>query len=124
MVQADLFLYQVYKGFDLMQIDEGREWFPTLYVYADEYDSICLLFDGHTIKPWNRFRVVKNENKGAKKYILDESFKPKSKTPTWWLDYNKVKHNRTGKFGKHSNNYSKANLKICFILLQRYILLK
>ena len=41
MANADLFLYQVFNG---LELDELRDWyctwFPMLYVYADEYDSI------------------------------------------------------------------------------------
>ncbi|MBR4344195.1 MAG: TIR domain-containing protein [Lachnospiraceae bacterium] len=37
---ADLFLYQVYNGLGLDELTEYRAWFPTLYVYADQYDSM------------------------------------------------------------------------------------
>lgn len=40
MANADLFLYQVYNGLGLENLTEYHEWFPTCYVYADEYDSI------------------------------------------------------------------------------------
>lgn len=40
LANADLFLYQVYNGLNLEQITEWFPWFPTLYVYADHYDSV------------------------------------------------------------------------------------
>ena len=40
MANADLFLYQVYNGLKLGTLTQWFGWFPTLYVYADECDSI------------------------------------------------------------------------------------
>lgn len=40
MANADLFLYQVYNGLELDSLTQWGPWFPTLYIYADEYDSI------------------------------------------------------------------------------------
>ena len=40
MANADLFLYQVYNGLELESLTGWGTWFPTLYIYADEYDSI------------------------------------------------------------------------------------
>lgn len=37
---ADLFLYQVYNGLGLDSLTKWGSWFPVLYVYADEYDSM------------------------------------------------------------------------------------
>ncbi len=37
---ADLFLYQVYKGLELDSLTQFGPWFPQLYIYADEHDSI------------------------------------------------------------------------------------
>lgn len=37
---ADLFLYQVYKGLSIDDSIGRYPWFPTCYVYADEYDSM------------------------------------------------------------------------------------
>lgn len=73
-------------------------------------DKKCALFGEHSLQPWKGFRVVKNDHEGAKKYILGDN----AKTPSWWNDYNSVKHNRTGHFERHSLNYSKANLKNLF----------
>ena len=70
------------------------------------------LFGEYSMQPWKNFKVVKNPNPGAKKYILDDA--NKAKTPSWWNDYNSVKHNRTGIYQKHSTNYAKANLRNLF----------
>ena len=40
MANADLFLYQVYNGLKLDALTQWGPWFPTLYIYADEYDSM------------------------------------------------------------------------------------
>ncbi len=40
MAIADLFLYQVYNGLDIESLTDGWKWFPVLYAYADQYDSI------------------------------------------------------------------------------------
>ena len=77
--------------------------------------SACLL-KKHK-EPWQGFKVVKKSASERKKFILDESCSPKAKTPPWWNDYNSVKHNRTGKNDKHSNNYAKANLRNVFLAI-------
>ncbi len=40
MANADLFLYQVYNGLDLDKLNSWGAWFPSLYAYAEEYDSM------------------------------------------------------------------------------------
>lgn len=40
MANADLFLYQVYNGLELDDLTQYSAWFPMLYAYADEYDSL------------------------------------------------------------------------------------
>lgn len=40
MSTADLFLYQVYNGLELEDLTEWGAWFPVLYIYADQYDSM------------------------------------------------------------------------------------
>ena len=66
------------------------------------------------MQPWKNYRVVINPKEKSKKFILDDSISPKAKTPTWWVDYNSVKHNRTGHYQKKSTNYAKANLRNLF----------
>lgn len=74
----------------------------------------CNLLGKHILQPWKNFNVIINPKLGAKKYILDTNVSPKAKTPSWWNDYNSVKHNRTGQYEKHSSNFAKANLKNLF----------
>lgn len=85
-------------------------WFYVTSVIKQLEDRKCNFFGKHIIQPWKRFVVIKNDNANAKKYVLRKD-KPEGKTPTWWNDYNKVKHDRTGKFEKNSTNYAKANLR-------------
>ena len=40
MANADLFLYQVYNGLELDDLTWRYGWFPQLYIYAEEYDSM------------------------------------------------------------------------------------
>ena len=40
MANADLFLYQVYNALGLEDLTQLIAWFPTLYVYAEKYDSM------------------------------------------------------------------------------------
>ena len=40
MANADLFLFQVYDALELEDITSWYQWFPTLYVYADNGDSL------------------------------------------------------------------------------------
>lgn len=40
MANADLFLYQVYNGLELDNLTWRYGWFPQLYIYAEEYDSM------------------------------------------------------------------------------------
>ena len=92
-----------------------NEWW--YYIYNDDSmieSKNCCLFGEYNLQPWKDFKVVRNTNPNAKKYILDETCNPKGKTPAWWNDYNSVKHNRTGYYQKHSTNYAKANLRNLF----------
>lgn len=90
-----------------------NEWWYHIYSVEPTIEGKnCSLFGEQTLQPWKKFKVVKNPNPGAKKYILDDV--NKAKTPSWWTDYNSVKHNRTGIYQKHSTNYAKANLRNLF----------
>lgn len=90
-------------------------WFYVTRSYPELIKRQFNLFGEITISPWDRFVVIKNPKEGGKRFILDESISPKAKTPKWWNDYNSAKHNRTGKYGKYSTNYAKANLRNIFI---------
>lgn len=68
------------------------------------------LLDMICIKPWDSFKVEKYYDKNNNiRYRCVE----KNKTPIWWSDYNKVKHQRISlsKDDKLNVNYTKANLK-------------
>jgi len=89
-------------------------WYHIQQAFPDLKERKCVLLGGYDLYPWKNYSVIENPTPGAKKYILDSSCRPKAKTPSWWSDYNSVKHSRTGKFEKHSTNYAKANLKNLF----------
>lgn len=62
----------------------------------------------HSITPWNNFEVERQVNKNGNVYFRSKST---SKVPTWWSDYNCVKHSRTILNTNKRINYYKANLK-------------
>lgn len=64
--------------------------------------------NGYLVKPWENFGYTKCINKkGATRYNL----LPDCKTPSWWSDYNKMKHQRTSRNTDGEINFVKANLK-------------
>lgn len=64
--------------------------------------------NGYVVKPWENFGYTKCINKkGATRYNL----LPDCKTPSWWSDYNKMKHQRTSRNTDGEINFVKANLK-------------
>jgi len=84
----------------------------------------CLLMDEIEIHPWNKFRIEKVFNSvGHINHKLVQGFQ----VPTWWSEYNKVKHNRIVSIGSemHSINYPKANFgNVCNAFAALYILEK
>lgn len=90
-------------------------WFYLTEKNGSLVNRTCSLFGEYNLQPWKNYVVVRNPKEGSKKYILDKNRSPRSKTPSWWNDYNSVKHNRTGEFEKHSTNYAKANLRNMFL---------
>lgn len=73
-------------------------------------DYKCLLVDEIEIQPWQKFRVEKGLDKASRTiYRLVPGFQ----VPSWWSDYNKVKHNRILSVENelNSTNYPKASFK-------------
>ena len=82
---------------------EGEKNYALIENEVKLLDMIC-------IKPWASFKVEKYFDKRNNiRYRCLEKYK----TPTWWSDYNKVKHQRISlsKDDKLKINYTKANLK-------------
>lgn len=69
----------------------------------------CVLVDEIELQPWKNYRIEKYKQKNGH---IGYRLEGKSQTPSWWSDYNKVKHHRTSSIGKEETqtNYSKANL--------------
>lgn len=69
------------------------------------------------IQPWKNWMYEEHYNKrGAKRYRLTDG----SKTPSWWVDYNSIKHARTSIDENGEVNYVKANQEniiLCFAAL-------
>ena len=95
---------------------EGEKNYALIENEVKLLDMIC-------IKPWASFKVEKYFDKRNNiRYRCLEKYK----TPTWWSDYNKVKHQRISlsKDDKLKINYIKANLKnTAYSLSALYILL-
>ena len=87
-------------------------------------DYKCLLVDEIELQPWQKFRVEKALDKAGRTiYRLVQGFH----VPSWWSDYNKVKHNRILSVGSelNSTNYPKANFEnLCSAFAALYILEK
>jgi len=84
----------------------------------------CKIADGLEIAPWSKYRIEKYRDK---KNRLGYRLEDKAETPSWWNDYNLVKHNRTSIVQNDSSitNYSKANLgNLCSAFAALYILEK
>lgn len=86
-----------------VNLSDNTEWFMDLF----------------EISPWRNFVSEKRINRrGYSYYTTNDSI------PSWWSEYNKVKHNRTLTI-KNSTSiyYTKANLKnVCYALAALYTL--
>lgn len=64
--------------------------------------------ENYVVEPWDKFGYEPYiDKKGARRYRL----LPGCKSPTWWSDYNKIKHERTSRDPEGQINFEKANLK-------------
>lgn len=91
---------------------------PTPQAYSLN-DYKCYLLDNIELIPWSSFKVEKYYDK---KNHLRYRPQPGCSTPSWWSDYNKVKHNRT-LITDSGSNYSKANFKnVCCAFSALYVL--
>lgn len=68
---------------------------------------ICFT-NGYVVKPWDKFGYTQYTDKnGNVRYKLLSN----CSTPSWWSDYNKMKHQRTSRSSDGEINFVKANLK-------------
>lgn len=66
----------------------------------------CFLLGDYEVQPWKGFVTEQYEN--TKKAICYRNISG-SQTPSWWREYNAVKHNRIT-INEQDTNYEKANL--------------
>lgn len=68
---------------------------------------ICFT-NGYVVKPWDKFGYTQylDINRKIRYKLL-----PNCSTPSWWSDYNKMKHQRTSRNSDGEINFVKANLK-------------
>ena len=70
--------------------------------------TVELLDSDIEIVPWNNFGYMQYKNKkGQLCYKLADQ----CDTPSWWKDYNSIKHQRTARDDNGVINFSKANLR-------------
>ena len=85
-------------------------------------DYKCILLDNLRLTPWNHFHVDQYLSRNNR---ICHRLSEGCSTPTWWSDYNKVKHSRTSFSGESNeeSNYCKANLgNLCSAFAALYIL--
>ncbi len=115
---------------DAFKADDGRNnilkwWYEVQGTYhlhestdnaLERYDSGPLLgerrhrlLDRLELAPWRGFRVEEYRDKHGRRRLRPVAT---GSTPTWWKDYNKVKHSRAGigAMSEGGSNYSRANL--------------
>lgn len=69
------------------------------------------------VTPWKQFGYEQYRNKRGN---LCYKLKKDCKTPSWWNDYNEIKHHRTSKDNNGNENYMRANLNnmiLCYSAL-------
>lgn len=64
--------------------------------------------NGYVVKPWDKFGYAQYTDKNGK---IRYKLLPNCITPSWWNDYNKMKHQRTSRNSDGEINFVKANLK-------------
>ena len=83
---------------------EIQSWYKTLtkktVVFCQEYQ----------LTPWENYQTEWVRNKKGALYCRVCQM-PNIKTPSWWSEYNGVKHHRTSKDNSGKLNYEKANLQ-------------
>ena len=78
-----------------------NEAFPDLKDYVLEFKN------GYQFRPFGGWKLTTKQNKRGQQIYLNAE---NSKNPTWWTDYNKVKHSRTSiDSSRGLVNYEKAN---------------
>lgn len=82
----------------------------------------CAFFaNDYVVNPWEKFGYTKYvDRNGATRYKL----LPDCKQPSWWSDYNKMKHQRTSRNSDGEVNFVKANLKNIVLSLAALFLLE
>ncbi len=81
-----------------------NKWgFEVQQVFTDISEIKVVFWNDFELQPWKKWKYIQ----GKKGPILAE----KAETPTWWNDYNAVKHRRTDIEKKTRPNYTRANLK-------------
>lgn len=105
------------------ETDEGNKpinrWWFEIQDNMPNINREVIFADSYTLKPWDKYRVVKVESKQLRNQkqidVVKYNLQPKGDgityaTPKWWNAYNKVKHKRL-KIDSDGVNYKKANLQ-------------
>lgn len=89
-----------------------KKWWYTIHNNFENVEETTLKFnDSIIIKPWENFEYEKTTKKNKNGQIITGYRLVKNKeSKFWWLDYQKVKHERTAVIDDEIN-YEKANLE-------------
>ena len=111
--EIDVVAKEIARHFD-QSFDEIKK--PTIihwgYFIANNIPQITevqvYLDRNYVVRPWEKFGYKQYSDKnGNIRYRLRSD----CKSPSWWSDYNKLKHERTSRNSDGQINFEKANLK-------------
>lgn len=89
--------------------DTIQKWGYELQKVYTNIKQISVRFNNdYDTTPWKNWEYEKNISQYNK---ITYRLKKDCQTPEWWTAYNKVKHERTSKFGNGQINYMRANQK-------------
>lgn len=89
-----------------------QKWGLSLQSTFPQINDEEVVFVGeYRYMPWAKWKYKPYINeKGVHRIKLADD----AKTPSWWVVYNKVKHERTSAYAKNETNYSRASLENLF----------
>ena len=87
------------------------KWWYVIQYWIQGDDKGVEFYKKFSLKPWKDFEVEYVQSKKGYRYPRTKQF-PKKSVPTWWSNYNDVKHHRATEYAKDGHtNFEKANLE-------------
>jgi hypothetical protein len=96
-------------GFCVIKRPNISHWGYVIINNMPQITKVCVSFTSdYVVRPWEKFGYTKYIDKnGSTRYKL----LPDCTQPSWWNDYNKMKHQRTSRSSDGEINFIRANLK-------------